>query len=103
MLFLLSNNYYLILKIPFPAESLLHAEINQLCVDVDHGVVKLMLTRGSGGRGYRQPEAVNLTRYVALHPFPGYPVTYQKEGILARFCEFRLGVNPILAGLKHRI
>jgi len=89
------------LKIPFPKEDLLHAEIKQLCTDVEQGVIKLMLTRGSGGRGYRQPPSVSVTRMVALHPFPDYPDSFQTIGISAKFCDFRLGLNPLLAGIKH--
>jgi len=60
-----------------------------------------MLTRGIGGRGYRQPETIKITRYIALHPYPDYPESYKSKGISARFCETRLGLNPLLAGLKH--
>ena len=91
----------LILKIPFPVEVLLLDEITRVSKGTDHGVVKLMLTRGSGGRGYRQPETIQVTRIVALYPFPDYPESYKLHGIKARFCEFRLGLNPALAGLKH--
>ena len=89
------------LKIPFPAEVLLLDEIAQLSKDVEHGVIKLMLTRGSGGRGYRQPDTVQVTRVVALHPYPDYPEHYKTTGIKVRFCQYRLGLNPILAGIKH--
>ena len=89
------------LKIPFPAKALLLDEITQVSTAVKHGVVKIMLTRGSGGRGYRQPETIQVTRLVALHPFPDYPESYKTQGIKARFCEVRLGLNPVLAGLKH--
>ena len=63
----------MVLKIPFPAKALLLDEITQVSTAVKHGVVKVMLTRGSGGRGYRQPETIQVTRLVALHPFPDYP------------------------------
>jgi 4-amino-4-deoxychorismate lyase len=36
-----------------------------------------------------------------LYPFPDYPDTYKKQGITARFCDTRLGLNPALAGIKH--
>ena len=90
-----------VLKIPFPDEALLLDEIAQVSTDARHGVVKVMLTRGSGGRGYRQPETIQVTRLVALHPFPDYPESHQTQGVKARFCELRLGLNPVLAGLKH--
>lgn len=90
-----------VLKIPFPKKILLVSEVQQLCKDIAHGVIKIMLTRGTGGRGYRQPEVINSTRYIALHPYPHYPENYQQQGIKARFCDTRLGLNPLLSGLKH--
>ena len=89
------------LKIPYPDEDLLLDELKQVSTDCEQGVIKLMLTRGSGGRGYRQPELLNPTRIIALHPFPDYPEHYKTQGIQARFCSTRLGLNPLLAGLKH--
>ncbi len=90
-----------VLHIPYPKEALLLDEIHQVCHTVVHGVVKLILTRGSGGRGYRQPEAIHTTRIVALYPFPDYPEHYKNTGINACFCTSRLGLNPLLAGIKH--
>ncbi len=90
-----------VLKIPYPAEALLLDEITQVSKGIQHGVVKLMLTRGSGGRGYRPPETIQVTRLVALYPFPDYLESYKTQGIKARFCELRLGLNSVLAGLKH--
>jgi 4-amino-4-deoxychorismate lyase len=90
-----------VLNIPFPKKILLIDEVNQLCNNISHGVIKIVLTRGSGGRGYRQPDLINITRYIALHPYPNYLESYKEQGILARFCATRLGLNPSLAGLKH--
>lgn len=89
------------LKLPFPDSALLSAEVAQLCANIQHGVLKIMLTRGSGGRGYRQPDVISVTRYLAIHPYPNYPEPYQQIGIKARFCTARLGINPLLAGIKH--
>ncbi|WP_428356597.1 aminodeoxychorismate lyase [Methyloprofundus sp.] len=89
------------LKIPYPDETLLLDELKKICECCEQGVIKLMLTRGSGGRGYRQPEFVKPTRIVALHAYPDYPEHYKTQGIQARFCHARLGLNPLLAGLKH--
>jgi len=89
------------LKIPFPQEKLLIEEVSQLAQATESGVLKLILTRGSGGRGYRQPDPIHVTRILALHAYPDYPKYYQKSGIDTFFCNTRLGINPLLAGLKH--
>lgn len=89
------------LAIPAPAPNTLHAEIEELCQHTDKAVLKIIITRGSGGRGYRQPDNIQATRILSLHPFPSYPDSYYQQGITARFCDTRLGLNPSLAGMKH--
>ena len=88
------------LQLPAPDTNLLRAEIQQLCQNTKQAVLKIIITRGSGGRGYRQPDDIHSTRILSLHPFPVYPDSYA-QGITARFCSTRLGLNPTLAGMKH--
>jgi 4-amino-4-deoxychorismate lyase len=68
---------------------------------VVRGVLKIIITRGTGGRGYRSPDNVTPTRIVQLHDWPEYPVTAQTEGVSTIICNTRLGQNPSLAGMKH--
>jgi 4-amino-4-deoxychorismate lyase len=89
------------LNIPSPDINQLTDEIYRVCKHSKQAVLKIIITRGSGGRGYRQPEAIHPTRVISLHPFPEYPATHAKQGIIARFCDTRLGLNPTLAGIKH--
>ena len=89
------------LYIPFPGTELLTLEAQKLSQHAKKAVLKLILTRGSGGRGYRQPDVIQTTRVLSLHPFPNYPDIYKVLGIAARFCDTRLGLNPALAGIKH--
>ena len=81
--------------------ALLRSEIKQICQNVGDAVLKIIITRGSGGRGYRQPDEIQPTRILSLHPFPDYPQSYYSDGIVARICNTRLGLNPALAGIKH--
>ncbi len=67
----------------------------------NNAVLKIIITRGSGGRGYRQPDKIEPTKILSLHPQPSYPEIYYQQGINARFCQTRLGANPVLAGIKH--
>ena len=89
------------LKIPNPDIKLLTDEIANVCKPAQKAVLKIIITRGTGGRGYRQPETIQLTRVISLHPHPEYPQTHVEQGINARFCTTRLGLNPALAGIKH--
>ncbi len=69
--------------------------------DVDQGIVKIIITRGSGGRGYRALQEPTPTRNTAFHPWPEIPDSHALEGIKARRCDLRLGQQPALAGIKH--
>jgi len=84
-----------------PDNKLLKNEVASLANQADRAVVKIIVTRGTGGRGYRQPDVVKPTRIVSLHPYPDYPNSCQQQGIRVRFCVTRLGLNPTLAGIKH--
>lgn len=89
------------LGIPLPDRKLLRTEAERVCAGAGHGVLKLILTRGSGGRGYRPPQHPQSTRIFSLYPRPVYPDSWQLEGVAVRVCRHRLSLNPVLAGLKH--
>ncbi|MDD5579718.1 MAG: aminodeoxychorismate lyase [Methylobacter sp.] len=89
------------LHIPLTNIELLTFEAKELGKYSSAAVLKIIITRGSGGRGYRQPDMIQPTRVLSLYPFPDYPIVYKEQGITARFCDTRLGLNPALAGLKH--
>ncbi len=65
------------------------------------GVVKLVWTRGPAGRGYRPPSHVEPTCIAAGFEWPAWPATARSEGVRLRYCQTRLGRNPMLAGIKH--
>lgn len=89
------------LGITAPEEGLLRKEISQLCHDLEQAVLKIIVTRGPGGRGYRPDSSAQTTRIVTIHPWPAYPVRYRDEGIIATVCNTRLSRNHLLAGIKH--
>jgi 4-amino-4-deoxychorismate lyase len=89
------------LAIPFPNRELLIREACLLCASWSEAVLKIQITRGSGGRGYRPPDEAVPTRVLGIHPPPDYPPELAREGVAVRFCRTRLGINPALAGLKH--
>ncbi|MFZ5722789.1 MAG: aminodeoxychorismate lyase [Pseudomonadota bacterium] len=63
--------------------------------------VKLLLTRGSAGRGYRPLPEVQPRRLLLAFPPAVWPSTHAAEGIALYECTLRLSVNPALAGIKH--
>lgn len=84
------------LRLPLPDESRVRAEAVAL-LDGTEGVLKLLVTRGSGGRGYAPPTAAVPTWLLSRHPPPSTP----REGLVLRWCDTRLAIQPLLAGLKH--
>ncbi|CAI8916921.1 aminodeoxychorismate lyase [Methylocaldum szegediense] len=89
------------LLIPFPGVEHLEPDVRTLCAAHPDGVLKIQITRGIGGRGYRLPEPQRVTRVLSIHPPPDYPSELREIGIEVRLCENRLGINPRLAGIKH--
>ncbi len=89
------------LLIPFTDFSELGKEIETIISDQEHAVLKILITRGVGGRGYQQPETIKPTRILALYPFPEFPVSLKTQGVKVRFCSSRIGLNPNLVGIKH--
>lgn len=89
------------LRIPCPPRELLEAEIAAICPPAGKAVVKLILTRGVGARGYRPPDPTRPTRIVMSAPWPDYPNAYYTQGVPIRVCTTRVAENPMLAGIKH--
>ncbi len=91
------------LNIPMPAPELLDEESRRLLASGDYRdvVLKLIVTRGSGGRGYAPADEPSPTRIFSVHPLPDYPDHWYRLGVAARFCTTRLAPQPRLAGIKH--
>jgi 4-amino-4-deoxychorismate lyase len=66
----------------------------------ERGIIKIMLTRGSGGRGYRPDASCKVRRIVMYHAWPEMAVTNPTEGIRLFRCKTPVTVNKRLAGLK---
>ncbi|MEW6354499.1 MAG: aminodeoxychorismate lyase [Pseudomonadota bacterium] len=88
------------LGIAAPDVALLHQEAEQVCAAAPRAVLKIIITRGVGGRGYRCT-ASTPTRILTLHPWLDYPDAFKQQGVKVRVCATRLGMNPALAGVKH--
>lgn len=89
------------LRLPMPDEAMLRRELDRAAEGESRAVLKLILTRGPGGRGYRPPESPSVTRLVLRHAWPDYPADWYTQGIELRVCTTRLAVGSPLAGLKH--
>lgn len=83
--------------------NLLRQDIDALSRGCSRALIKLMVTRGEGGRGYRPapPPEQRPCRIVIRYPWPDYARRCWEEGIAVRVCNTRLSANPALAGIKH--
>lgn len=86
------------LDIACPQRSVLDA----LPAQADKGlsVLKLIVTRGSGGRGYRPPDKNEPRLRWQIRPFSPNS-DHWRNGVGVRLCELRLAIQPRLAGIKH--
>jgi 4-amino-4-deoxychorismate lyase len=84
-----------------PSFALLEADVDRIVTPGTDCVVKIIVTRGSGGRGYRPPEFPSPRRIVGVFPWPDYPPDRYTDGVRVIRCETRLAENPALAGMKH--
>ncbi len=75
-------------------------QITQLRGRSDY-VIKIILTRGHGGRGYQFPEPQQPHWVVMDSPMPQYPSSYYQQGIDICLSTVKLGRQPQLAGIKH--
>ena len=84
-----------------PDASLLEREVLQLSDGCARRVVKIIVTRGTGTRGYRPPRPARSRRILLASDWPRHPQQWAREGVRVRLCQMRLGHNPSLAGIKH--
>ncbi|ATH79130.1 aminodeoxychorismate lyase [Vreelandella venusta] len=87
------------LGIPMPADSAL-ADTWKTPAEAPLEVLKVIVTRGSGGRGYALPDQVAPRLLSRRAPFAASPERWQ-QGVRVRLCQLRLGHQPQLAGIKH--
>lgn len=89
------------LMIPYAQWQQLEAEMQRLALEQQSGVLKVILTRGAGGRGYSGASCQSPTRILSVSAYPAHYARWQETGVALTLSPVRLGRNPLLAGLKH--
>lgn len=85
------------LNIPCPEQKILESEVQRMANGPDVGVIKIIVTRGTGQRGYAIPTDAEPLRIVMGLPGAGTA----NLDVRVRWCELRLSTQPRLAGIKH--
>lgn len=65
------------------------------------GVVKILVSRGEGGRGFSPKTASRPTVIVRWFDLPDYAEDMYSRGVGIGICKTRLPHRPLIAGLKH--
>lgn len=86
------------LRIPLPSAEVLDGELHDWLSLHRDAVIKLIVTRGTGGRGYT---AVAQAPPVWALVASALPPPMRPGGLVLRWCETRLARQPLLAGIKH--
>lgn len=88
------------LQMSAPSAGVLRREIRARAAMSAEGVLKLIVTRGVGPRGYRPGGRERCTRVLWLHASRGTSPRAAPKPVRVRLCTTQLGANPALAGLK---
>ncbi|HUE10368.1 MAG TPA: aminodeoxychorismate lyase [Steroidobacteraceae bacterium] len=88
------------LNIRAPDAGKLERELVMHAASRADAVLKLIVTRGIGPRGYRSSGQERCTRVISLHALPRSVARAALEPKHLRMCRTQLGTNPALAGLK---
>lgn len=81
--------------------ALLQHEMTELARQAQQGVLKVILTRGSGGRGYSGAACEQPTRVLSISGYPAHYSLWREQGITLALSPVALARNPLLAGVKH--
>jgi 4-amino-4-deoxychorismate lyase len=85
------------LKLPLPETAALEARLDEAREGIPHGVIKLIVTRGVGPRGYAPPPEPEPTIVLSASAVKSPAAACITVATLRQ----RLGENEALAGIKH--
>lgn len=80
--------------------AVLRAEVAEAISGTQAGVLKIVLSRRGGSRGYR-PETRESDRLLSVGPLPALDAASWSQGVAVDWSSVLLGIQPRLAGAKH--
>ena len=81
-------------------EDALSSALANAPVDTDYCVAKLLVSAGTGPRGYKRATDGPGTLLIGLSDSSRLPANMYRDGVRVRLCDTRLAVQPTLAGIK---
>lgn len=79
----------------------LRGEMRAAAATRSDGVLKAIVTRGSGGRGYSAAGCTRPTRILSVTAYPAQYHRLRQQGARLALSPVQLAKNPLLAGIKH--
>ncbi|GAA0851915.1 aminodeoxychorismate lyase [Aliiglaciecola litoralis] len=89
------------LHIEFADWDKLQRHLKERAKNIHHGVLKAIISRGTGGRGYSTSGVTEARCYVSQNDMPSHYPMQRKQGICLAMSEIKLAAQPQLAGIKH--
>ena len=89
------------LKISLDVDALEAELLRVLANRNEDGVLKVLITRGAGGRGYKPEPGLQATRIVYFQALQNPRALDYRNGIKVIICQHRLSSGGYLAGMKH--
>jgi 4-amino-4-deoxychorismate lyase len=91
------------LAFQWQASDALVAKLGIFAREYPNHCIKLIVSRGLGGRGYTAPTADKLkpTEILCVSELPSHYRDWQQKGIALAISDIKLGRQPRLAGIKH--
>lgn len=88
-------------RLKFPEKTLSEVlqDLERLVFEGDQ-ILKVVVSRGEGVRGYALPSPCNVTRVMQLSNLTDF-TKQSEQGVALRTCQYQLALNPVLAGMKH--
>lgn len=76
----------------------------EMCImtqQLEQGVIKAILTRGSGGKGYSINGCLDPVRIISLSEYPQHYLSWRTHGVSLILSIIPLARSPLFAGIKH--
>jgi 4-amino-4-deoxychorismate lyase len=88
------------LELAAPPTALLAAEAQSLAANCPRGILRIVLMRSGGERGYRA-RSTAADRLLCRYQAAAHPASCWEQGVRAQRSRWRLATQPALAGIKH--
>lgn len=84
-----------------PASHELKAQLISIAKNYSLAVLKVIIVASSGGRGYARSKCNSHDLIIMIHDYPTHYDELVLTGIKLGISKQKIGINPMLAGLKH--